>query len=75
MVRRTDGRLACRETTTPSGSPEHPLSTAQLETKFRDCAAHAVRPLRQSVVEQLIAGVHHLDELPTVTAFLRLLQP
>jgi 2-methylcitrate dehydratase PrpD len=74
-VRRTDGRQAARETTTPSGSPAHPLSTAQLEAKFRDCAAHAVRPLSESVVTQLMAGVQHLDELPAITALLQLLQP
>lgn len=74
-VRRSDGRLASRETAMPSGSPEQPLSTAQLETKFRDCAAHAIRPLSESVVEQLISAVQHLDTLPTVTAFLQLLQP
>jgi 2-methylcitrate dehydratase PrpD len=74
-VRRTDGRQATRETTTPSGSPAHPLSTAQLEAKFRDCAAHAVRPLSESVVTQLMAGVQHLDELPAITALLQLLQP
>jgi 2-methylcitrate dehydratase PrpD len=74
-VRRTDGRQASCETTTPSGSPAHPLSTAQLEAKFRDCAAHAVRPLSESVVAQLITCVQHLDELPTITALLQLLQP
>lgn len=75
MVRRTDGRLASRETATPSGSPEHPLSTAQLEAKFRDCAAHAVRPLRQSEVEKLIVFIHHLEEHPTITTLFDLLQP
>ena len=72
-VRRTDGRQAVRETAMPSGSPAHPLSTAQLEAKFRDCAAHAVRPLSESVVTQLMAGVQHLDELPTITSLLQLL--
>ena len=43
-VRRTDGRTATLETTSPSGSPALPLSDAQLHAKFRDCAAHAVRP-------------------------------
>lgn len=74
-VRRTDGRQATRETTAPSGSPAHSLSTAQLEAKFRDCAAHAARPLNEPVVTELIAGVQHLDALPSITALLQLLQP
>jgi 2-methylcitrate dehydratase PrpD len=74
-VRRTDGRQATRETARPSGSPAQPLSTAQLTAKFRDCAAHAARPLRDSAVDQLIAGVQQLDELPTLTPLLQLLQP
>ena len=75
MVRRTDGRLASAETSTPSGSPEHPLTTAQLEAKFRDCAAHAVRPLRQSRVEELMTYIHHLEERSTTTTLFDLLQP
>src|SRR5262249_40689997 len=51
-VRRVDGRAASLETTSPSGSPEKPLSDAQLEAKFRDCAAHSVRPIPQEVVER-----------------------
>ena len=74
-VRRADGRQASRETSMPSGSPAQPLSVAQLTAKFRDCAAHATPPLRESAVDQLIAGVQQLDELPTITPLLKLLQP
>jgi 2-methylcitrate dehydratase PrpD len=74
-VRRTDGRQATRETAAPSGSPAQPLTTAQLEAKFRDCAAHAVRPLSEAVVIRLMADVQHLEELPTISALLQLLQP
>jgi hypothetical protein len=73
MVRRTDGRTATLETTSPSGSPTHPLSTAQLEAKFRDCAAHAVRPLSAESVEQAIHLVSHLEETADAIALVRLL--
>jgi 2-methylcitrate dehydratase PrpD len=72
-VRRTDGRAASRETTSPSGSPEKPLSDAQLEAKFRDCAAHAVRPISSQVVGHAIQLVEHLDEAADATALVRLL--
>jgi hypothetical protein len=74
-VRRTDGRTATLETTSPSGSPERPLSTLQLEDKFRDCAAHAARPIPSAVVEQALHLVQHLDAAADATALVRLLQP
>ncbi len=72
-VRRTDGRSATLETTSPSGSPEHPLSEAQLQAKFRDCAAHALRPIAPHVVERAIALVARLDETPDVVELMQLL--
>jgi 2-methylcitrate dehydratase PrpD len=71
-VRRTDGRMATLATTSPAGSPERPLSTAQLEAKFRDCAAHAVRPIPEAVVAQALHLVHHLDDMPDVRELIRL---
>ncbi|MGH8068735.1 MAG: MmgE/PrpD family protein [Candidatus Entotheonellia bacterium] len=71
-VRRADGRAASQETTNPSGSPEKPLSDAQLQAKFRDCAAHAVKPVPEEVVEQAIQLTYHLDDSPDATALVRL---
>jgi 2-methylcitrate dehydratase PrpD len=71
-VRRADGRAASRETTSPAGSPEKPLSDAQLQAKFRDCAAHAVKPIPEEVVEQAIQLICHLDDSPDATALVRL---
>ena len=39
----------------PSGSPNNPLSTKQLEEKFRDCAAHALHPVDSSSVSRIIS--------------------
>jgi 2-methylcitrate dehydratase PrpD len=71
-VRRADGRTASLETTGPSGSPEKPLSDAQLQDKFRDCAAHAVRPIPPEKVEQAVRLIDHLDDSPDATALVRL---
>lgn len=72
-VRCTDGRAASRETTSPSGSPEKPLSDVQLEAKFRDCAAHAVRPISSQVVGYALQLVEHLEEAADATELVRLL--
>src|SRR6201998_2483390 len=39
-VQRTDGRSVTVEASDPVGSPQKPLTNAQLETKFRDCASN-----------------------------------
>jgi 2-methylcitrate dehydratase PrpD len=71
-VRRVDGRVASLETTRASGSPEKPLSDAQLQAKFRDCAAHAVRPIAAEVVERAMRFIQHLEEAPEATELVRL---
>lgn len=72
-VRRTDGRQATLEAAEPSGSPERPLSDGQLQAKFRDCAAHAIRPLPAATVERLIALIAGLDTVPQARALTALL--
>lgn len=42
-VQMTDGRSVTVEASAPMGSPEKPLTNAQLEAKFRDCARNAVQ--------------------------------
>ncbi len=62
-VRRADGRAASAEATDPVGSPEKPLSDAQLEAKFRDCARHAVQPLSDASVDAALAVIGRLETL------------
>jgi 2-methylcitrate dehydratase PrpD len=71
-VRRTDGRATSLETTTPSGSPQKPLSDAQLQAKFRDCAAHAVRPIGTEVVERAIRFIQRLEDATEATELVRM---
>jgi 2-methylcitrate dehydratase PrpD len=71
-VRRADGRQVSVETTTPSGSPEKPLTDTQLQAKFRDCAAHAVKRIPEQTVEQAIQLIDHLDASPDATALVRM---
>jgi 2-methylcitrate dehydratase PrpD len=71
-IRRADGRSAARETTSPSGSPEQPLSDAQLHAKFRDCAAHAVKPIPEEIVERAIRFIQQMEDATEATELLRL---
>jgi 2-methylcitrate dehydratase PrpD len=75
-VRRTDGRAATVETAMDAlGSPERPLSDIQLEAKFRDCAAHAVRPISATTVDQAIEWIQHLETYDDAAALIRLFEP
>ena len=56
-VKRTDERSATVEASDPIGSPEKPLTNAQLEAKFRDCARNAVQPLSDASLDGLLAAI------------------
>jgi 2-methylcitrate dehydratase PrpD len=71
-IRRADGRTASLETTSPSGSPQQPLSDAQLQAKFRDCASHAVQPIAAEVANRAIQFIQHMEDAPEATALVRL---
>ena len=71
-VRRVDGRTASLETTSPSGSPIKPLSDAQLQAKFRDCAAHAVQPIAAETVDRAILFIQQMEAAPEATALVQL---
>src|SRR5215472_1254230 len=69
-VRRTDGRSVTVEATDPSGSPQNPLSDAQFEAKFRDCARNALRPLSNESVDAVLSRVRQLDRVADVRELL-----
>ncbi|HEV2334360.1 MAG TPA: MmgE/PrpD family protein [Stellaceae bacterium] len=63
-VQRTDGRLVRVEAEDPIGSPEKPLTQAQLAAKFRDCAGNAVQPPADASVDRVLAAIARLEMLP-----------
>src|SRR6202140_779419 len=63
-VQRTDGRSVTVEASDPIGSPEKPLTNAQLETQFRGCARNAVEPLADESSDGLLATIGRLETLP-----------
>jgi hypothetical protein len=63
-VQRTDGRSVTFEASDPSGSPETPLTNAQLEAKFRDCARNAAQPLSDASLDGPLAATGRLQTRP-----------
>ena len=62
-VRHSDGHSVTIEATDPIGSPEKPLSDAQFEAKFRDCARNAVHPLPDASIDTALATISRLETL------------
>jgi 2-methylcitrate dehydratase PrpD len=65
------GRVIRVRCDTPRGSPENPLTRAQIEAKFR---AYAKGRLRDASVEEVIGAVARLEDLPSVAGLMDLLR-
>jgi 2-methylcitrate dehydratase PrpD len=63
----TDGRKVSVRCEHPLGSPEHPLTRAQIETKFR---TYAKARLPAERVEQVLRTVAELEALPSVATLM-----
>jgi 2-methylcitrate dehydratase PrpD len=66
-----DGRTLKVRCDTPRGSPENPLTRAQVEAKFR---TYARERLPERRVEEIIAAVAQLERLPAATKLMDLLR-
>jgi 2-methylcitrate dehydratase PrpD len=66
------GMSGSAELEPPSGSPDNPLSTEQLKAKFRDCAAHASRPIATESFEKMISLILDSDSLADSRDLVRL---
>jgi len=62
-VSRTDGRAVTIEAADPIGSPQKPLTDAQFEGKFRDCARNAVQSLSDASIDATLARIARLEAL------------
>ncbi len=71
-VRMEDGRSETVETKAALGSPANPLSPAQQEAKFRDCAANAVRPIAPDTISRALAILSRLEEVPRLAELIGL---
>jgi 2-methylcitrate dehydratase PrpD len=70
-IERRDGATLSARCDHPRGSPENPLSRAQIEQKFR---AYASERLPQRQVDQVIEAVLHLEKRDSVAALMQALR-
>ncbi len=59
----------------PRGHPSNPLAIDDICEKFRDCAAHAARPLERANVEAALDLVRRLEEQDDIRSVIALLVP
>ena len=71
-VRGRGGRSLTIEASDPIGSPKKPVSNAQLEAKFRDCARNAVRQLSDADVDAILAVISRLNRVADAGELLQL---
>ena len=65
-----DGRVLKRRVSQAKGQPKNPLTDAQLEAKFRDCAARVLPAAR---IDRLVTMLTALDTVPDVSELARAL--
>jgi 2-methylcitrate dehydratase PrpD len=66
-VQLANGQNQTLETKVPLGAPDNPLSQAQREAKFRDCAANSIRPIDPAVIAEVLAMLERLEGVQDVT--------
>jgi 2-methylcitrate dehydratase PrpD len=72
-IKTKDGKAYSKRVDNPYGSPENPMGMDAISEKFRDCAAHAARPLKKDHVEKIIQLVSQLETVRDVRQVIRLL--
>jgi len=71
----TDGRTIDREGRAVPGSAEAPLSWADLERKFRDCAAVSAKPLAPATIERALQVFRELESVNDIGTFCAAVHP
>ena len=74
-IRMKNGQVYSRRPDGVPGDPQHPVSNALLEAKFRDCVSFSAAPIPPQNVEQALELVRNLENVPDVTQIVRLLVP
>ncbi len=74
-VRMKDGRVyTCRPDGVP-GDPSHPVSSALLEAKFRDCVSFSMRKTAAENIDRAIMLIRDLENVSDAAEIVRLLTP
>jgi 2-methylcitrate dehydratase PrpD len=73
IVMKDGTKLKSKDTSTPKGHPDNPMSFGELAEKFRDCASHSAEPLQKNNLEKAIDLCANLEKVSDVGQIVRLL--
>ena len=66
-----DGTVLAKEASTSRGTPERPMSAAELAGKFADCAQGLMPEDRQERVIEMVYGLEEVDDIGRLTSLLK----
>ena len=69
----TNGTLYSKEIQVAPGHPKSPLSLKDVTDKFRDCVSHAIRPLSNKNIGELIEMLTNIEKVDSVEEIFRYL--
>jgi hypothetical protein len=70
-----DGNIFNERVEFPKGNPNNPVTADELVNSFRGMAAYAAKPLSGGQIEDAVALVLRLEEVPDVSILTKLLTP
>jgi len=72
-IRGGKGEVHSQRIDLPRGHPRNPMTDGELTAKFKDCARHAARPLKEKDLDDLIKLVYDLERLDDLSLVVQLL--
>ena len=70
-VKLRNGQVLSREATTSRGTPERPMTPAELAEKFHDCAGGIMTGSKEKEVLDMVYEIDKVDDVKQLTRLLR----
>jgi 2-methylcitrate dehydratase PrpD len=67
------GKYYLKEVGVAHGDPDNPMSSQEVNEKFRDCASYSARSLSKQDVEKVVRMINNLEDIEDVREITRLL--
>jgi 2-methylcitrate dehydratase PrpD len=72
-IKTKDGKVYSRQVDYPFGSPENPMSLADMEEKFKHCCQYSIRPIPGKNQDEIIQMIREIEEVRDVSRIVSLL--
>ena len=72
-IRTKDGMMYTKQLDYPFGSPQNPMSLADIAAKFRYCCRYSAKPISEENQDKVVEMIQRLEEVDDVTEIISLL--